>query len=157
MQFFRKVLKGNFVIIWATLFMYDNKQFCRNSFSYSHILSTSDAANMLFAFVPVSRDFDLKYFLSLASISKISVADTFVLFPFSRLYKYFDLINLPIVFHRRFSISAYSTYTNGSIVWNFFKNISNSVAKYRWSRNSAICLNKRHKQPQPTKTSSPSC
>ena len=46
-QFFRKVLKGNFAIRWETVFMYDNKQFCRNSFSSSHISTTSDAANML--------------------------------------------------------------------------------------------------------------
>ena len=61
--------------------MYDDKQFCWNSFSSSHILSTSDAANRLFAFVPMSRDFkELKYFLSLTSINKNSVADTLFYF-----------------------------------------------------------------------------
>ena len=130
-QFFRKVLKGNIVVIWATVFMYVDKQFCRNFFPSSHISSTSDAANMLFAFVPMSRDFrDLGYFLSLTSINKSSVGDTLVLFPFWRLCKHFDLINLRIVFHRRFSISVYNIYTNGHIVWNFSKNISMSVAKH---------------------------
>ena len=47
-----------------------------------------------------------------------------------RLFKYFDLINLLIVFHRMFSISVYNLYTNGRIVWNLFENISNYVAKY---------------------------
>ena len=127
-QFFRNVLKGNFGIIWVTVFMYDDKQLCWNPFS--HISSVSDAANMFFAFAPMSRDFkDFKYFLSLTSIKKSSVADTFVMFLFWRLYKYFDLINLLLVFHS-FSISVYNMYTNGRIVWNFFKSISKSVAKY---------------------------
>ena len=34
-QFFRKVLKGNFAIRWETVFMYDDKQCCWNSFSSS--------------------------------------------------------------------------------------------------------------------------
>ena len=107
-------------------------QFFRNCFISSHISSTYDAANNLFAFVSMSRDFeDLKYFLSLTSINKSSVADTFVLFRCWRLYKYFDLINLIIVFHR-FSISVCNMYTNGRIIWNFFKNIVCCKVYFKW-------------------------
>ena len=42
---------------------------------------------------------------------------------------FFDLINLLIAFHR-FFISVYML--TGCIVWNFFKNISKCVAKYKW-------------------------
>ena len=88
-------------------FMYDDKQFCQNFFSSSHISSTSDAANMLFAFMPISRDLkELKYFLFFIQYiiniyrQKFSCRYFCLIFVL-RLCKYFDLINLLIVFHRR--------------------------------------------------------
>ena len=110
-QCFRKVLKDNFDIIWV--YVWQKAILLKFHFFFRHIkyIWHSKHAFCFCAYVkarPMSRDFkDLKYFFSLISIKKSSVANTF-LFPFWRLYKYFDLTNLLKVFHRRFSISVYN-------------------------------------------------